>query len=68
MVGELPLYLISEIIEHLFMIKICVTLDEGEGQYISNTITMCETLAVPSLMMMTLICFRGIACEGPVVC
>ena len=29
----LSLYLESEIIEHLFMIKTCVDLNEGQGQY-----------------------------------
>ena len=28
----LSLHLISEIIEHLFMVKICVTLNEGQDQ------------------------------------
>ena len=30
--GVLSLYLVYKIIEHLFMIKICLTLNEGQGQ------------------------------------
>ena len=32
----LSLCLVSQIIKHLFMIKICVTLNEGQGQYNSH--------------------------------
>ena len=31
--GVLSLYLVYEIIEHLLMIKICVTLNEDQSQY-----------------------------------
>ena len=31
--GVLSLYLVCKIIEHLFMITICLTLNEGQGRY-----------------------------------